>query len=151
MRLLKFRKAQSLIEYAVLLAIVISAFLLLQGIVKRGLSGGINEAASRMGEQYSITSTATKESRTMTGSIDQTITEETGTSVDTNLTDILTKVGIDPTAVQGSIDKGAHNLTQRPNQNFTSKTESKTESSNLEVYKVSESPSTPVTDFTLSP
>ncbi|MBM3248817.1 MAG: hypothetical protein FJZ10_05320 [Candidatus Omnitrophica bacterium] len=152
MRLLRNRSAQSVIEYAILLAIVISAFLLLQGIVKRGVSGGINDAASRMGEQYSVTSTAYREKREMTGAVDQVITEETGTSMsDTTLTGILTATGgaIHADSVKGSVDLGAHNITQRLNQNFTSTTESKTEGAKQEKYKFSDAQDHTVDDFAL--
>ena len=78
MKLYKNRRAQSMIEYAILLAVVISAFLLLQAIVKRGVSGGINDAASRMGDQYSVSNSVIQETRAMAEGEDHIIVEEGG-------------------------------------------------------------------------
>lgn len=149
MRLLKARKAQSMIEYAILLAIVISAFLLLQGIVKRGVQGSLNDAASRMGDQYSVTGTATREGRART--LDANILEETGTAQGDIPEEFLqtsagpsTIVGED---IAGTIDKGAHSRVGRFNEAFGTTNESRTDSANLEGYRASEMPTVAAEDF----
>lgn len=154
MKLLKNKKAQSMVEYAILLAVVISAFLLLQGIVKRGVSGGINEAASRMGDQYSVTNTTTVEKRSMTdvggGTVDQFINEETGTSLDSTLTGLLDATGMEAGPVKGSIDYGAHNITSRVNQTMTSESRAETEAAKNEKFRWGEMQSEEKEDFSLT-
>lgn len=62
------RKAQSTLEYAVIIAVVVAALIAMQAYFKRGLQGKIRTASDDIGEQYSpsrtlsdstITSTAT--------------------------------------------------------------------------------------------
>lgn len=46
------KKAQSTLEYAVLVAIVVAALLSMQIYIKRGLQGGFRVSADNFGEQY---------------------------------------------------------------------------------------------------
>lgn len=149
MRLLKVRKAQSMIEYAILLAIVISAFLLLQGIVKRGVQGSLNDAAGRMGDQYSVTGTTTSEGRARLQ--DASIVEETGTSAGDIPDEFLEGPGSSIVAadIVGTVDKGAHNRVGRFGESFGQTNKSLTETVDLEGYRQSDldALSTPVTDY----
>lgn len=128
MKLFRSRRAQSMLEYAILLAIVIAAFLLVQTIVKRALTGGSNEAAERMGNQYSISGTTIKDSRTQQG--DYHIKEETGTFA----AGPLSQLGVVGPAA-GVIDKGAHQYIERNGQNFTSETKIQTEGAKEEKWR----------------
>ena len=47
------RKAQSTLEYALIIAVVVGALVAMQVYVKRGLQGRYKSAADDMGEQYS--------------------------------------------------------------------------------------------------
>jgi len=131
------REAQSIIEYAVLLAVVLSAILLLQTIVKRGFSGGLREASDRMGEQYSPTNTTMRTRRTMDG--DQFINEEVNTRVaadgqpgmDTFLP-MVPAFGYTPKYVG---DLGAYNYTERLDQKHTYIQEEKTDSASKELFR----------------
>ncbi len=67
------RKAQSFLEYTVLIIIIISAFLTMQVYIKRGFQGRWKQAVDDMGDQYDknafnsemhYTLTSTSESRT---------------------------------------------------------------------------------------
>lgn len=47
------RRAQSTLEYAALIAIVVGALIAMQAYVKRGLQGKLKSSADQIGEQYS--------------------------------------------------------------------------------------------------
>ena len=51
--LIKVRKAQSTLEYALITAVVIGALLAMQVYVKRGVQGRLKSATDDIGEQYS--------------------------------------------------------------------------------------------------
>ena len=53
-KFLRKKKAQSTLEYAVLIIIVIGALLSIQVYIKRGVSGRLKSAADDIGEQYSV-------------------------------------------------------------------------------------------------
>lgn len=54
LKMLRKTKAQSTLEYAVLIIIVIGALLAIQTYIKRGISGRLRQAADDIGEQYSV-------------------------------------------------------------------------------------------------
>lgn len=54
LKFLRKRKAQSTMEYAVLIIIVIGALLSIQQYLKRGLQGRMRQAADDIGDQYSV-------------------------------------------------------------------------------------------------
>jgi len=54
LKFLRKRKAQSTLEYAVLIIIVIGALLSIQQYLKRGLQGRMRQAADDIGDQYSV-------------------------------------------------------------------------------------------------
>ncbi len=69
LKFLRKRKAQSTLEYAVLIIIVIGALLAIQNYIKRGVSGRLRQASDDIGDQYSVgnmnmTRTTTFHSRT---------------------------------------------------------------------------------------
>jgi Flp pilus assembly pilin Flp len=47
------KKAQSTLEYAVIIAVVVAALIAMQAYVKRGLQGKYKQASDDIGEQYS--------------------------------------------------------------------------------------------------
>ncbi|MCX5711212.1 MAG: hypothetical protein NT060_04585 [Candidatus Omnitrophica bacterium] len=49
------RKAQSTLEYAVIIGVVVGALIMMQVYVKRGLQGKMKEASDQIGDQYSPT------------------------------------------------------------------------------------------------
>lgn len=51
--LIRMKKSQSTLEYALLIAVVVGAFLGMQVYVKRGIQGRLKATADDMGEQYS--------------------------------------------------------------------------------------------------
>lgn len=54
LKFLRKRKAQSTLEYAVLIIIVIGALLTIQTYIKRGVSGRLRQASDDIGDQYSV-------------------------------------------------------------------------------------------------
>ena len=56
--MLKVRRGQSLLEYAILMVIIIAALLTLQTYIKRGLQGRLKSSADDIGEKYSMSSGA---------------------------------------------------------------------------------------------
>jgi len=67
------RKAQSTLEYAMVIACVVGALIAMQIYIKRGIQGKLRDAADEIGEQYSA--------KTTTSSLTQTITNPTPTTV----------------------------------------------------------------------
>ena len=53
MSFLRNRKAQSTLEYAILIAVVIGAVLIMQTYMKRGVQGRLRSASDDIGEQFS--------------------------------------------------------------------------------------------------
>lgn len=53
LKLLRQKRAQSTVEYAVLIVIVIAALLTIQNYIKRGVQGRLKSSADDIGDQYS--------------------------------------------------------------------------------------------------
>ncbi|MFC1594075.1 hypothetical protein ACFL38_01985 [Candidatus Omnitrophota bacterium] len=119
------RMAQSLLEYAILLAVLIAAFMLLQAIIKRGFSGSVKEASERMGRQWSPSNTTSEQERVPTA--DLVTIEETGTEAAGALSDILPLVGGGGITVVGATDNDAYSYTARVGHEFTSTTHEQTD------------------------
>ncbi len=51
--LIKMRKAQSTLEYALLIAVVISSLLYMQNYLKRSMQGRLQRIGDQIGDQYS--------------------------------------------------------------------------------------------------
>ena len=65
------RRAQSTLEYAVLVIVIIGALLSIQNYIKRGVQGGLKSAADDIGDQYSVGNTnVIKHTKTMSNTID---------------------------------------------------------------------------------
>ena len=77
--MLKIRQAQSILEYAILIAIVIAAVVVMQVYMKRGISGRLKDSSDKIsgGESFSASNTTTK--RISSQMKDRTIIEMTGT------------------------------------------------------------------------
>jgi len=65
--LIKLRRSQSILEYAILIAIVIGAIVIMQVYVKRGISGRIKDSSDRIsgGQSFAAGHTATLESSSL--------------------------------------------------------------------------------------
>ena len=56
--MLKVRRGQSVLEYAILMVIIIAALLTLQTYIKRGIQGRLKSATDDIGDQYTTTKAA---------------------------------------------------------------------------------------------
>jgi uncharacterized protein (UPF0333 family) len=60
MRLKLNKKAQSTLEYALLIGVIVAGLIAMQMYLKRGYQGKLRESADQVGDQYSPDYTATK-------------------------------------------------------------------------------------------
>jgi len=132
MRFFRNRKAQSMLEYAILLGVVISAILLMQAFVKRGVSGQLKDAADKMGDQYSATNTTISQDRTLTKNQD--IVEETATSTDATK-GIGKYVADQGEAVVGTLQQGVYSLNTRTGGDATTDVKQQTDSASKEIVR----------------
>jgi uncharacterized protein (UPF0333 family) len=51
------KRAQSTLEYSVIIAVIVAALIAMQAYVKRGLQGRFKQASDDIGEQFSVSST----------------------------------------------------------------------------------------------
>ena len=66
---LKKRKAQSTLEYAVVVACLTAALITMQIYIKRGMQGRFKDAADEIGEQYSTVTTNSSLIQTFTSNV----------------------------------------------------------------------------------
>ncbi len=86
--MLRRNNAQSIVEYAILLGVVIAALLIMQLFVKRGYQGGLKDSTDKIGEQFSTTGTTIKQTRKMVGADAQQVIAE-GTATEANFTSLF--------------------------------------------------------------
>lgn len=63
--LLRKKKSQSILEYALLIGVIAAALLVMQVFVKRGFQGRLKDSADRLGDQFSASGTTTYQKRTL--------------------------------------------------------------------------------------
>ena len=85
--LLKIRRAQSTLEYALLIGVVVGALLTMQNYLKRSVMGKMQSVADNIGDQYSPGHTWRNETSTMNANeIVETTTKGANGTTTTNLT-----------------------------------------------------------------
>jgi len=62
------RRAQSIIEYTILLCVILAALMIMQFLIKRRYQGGIKEQVDQLGPQYSPGHTTSTSASTTTSS-----------------------------------------------------------------------------------
>ena len=138
-------QGQSILEYAILIAVVVVALLIMQVFVKRGYEGGLKDSADKMGpEAFSASGTQIKTERKL--SQDQQIQEEVATSSGAFTDTLVTAAGLTDYTVQGTLAKGAHSYTSRVG-NQTTDTKAKTDAAKAEMTNVSDQGNTTYTDM----
>lgn len=120
----RHKKGQSMLEYAILLAIIIAAVLVMQTYVKRGFQGGLKDSADKIGDQFSLSDSSAKEDRNMT--VNQVIVEEVATTASGGIADFTTAT------LEGAFDSGAYVVNKRTGGDATSESWQKTESATQE-------------------
>ncbi len=134
--LTRTKKGQSILEYAILLAVIVAALMIMQSLVKRGYQGGLKDAADKMGEQYSVGKTTITQTRNMTA--DQTIIEETAvnkTFMQNFVTDAKMKAGVVDLQEKG---KEAYSLSTRTGGRMISNVTSTTEGAKNEPTRMTD-------------
>lgn len=120
-------KAQSILEYALLLGVIAAGILIMQSFVKRAAQGRLKDSADRIsgGSTFSAGGTSEYQSRKLT--TDQEIVQETAT--DATMDDFTDE------AVTGTIKKGVYSSNTRTGGDATSETKSRTDAAVNEKYK----------------
>ncbi len=132
-------KGQSILEYTIMFAVVISGLLIMQSFVKRGYQGSLKSSADKMGEQFSAGNTTIQEKSTMTG--DQTIHTEVAT---TSTVSAVLPAGL---SSKGVADKDVYSYNERSGATVTSETQSKTDSAKEEKTRIADYDGTVVNNF----
>lgn len=128
------RKGQSILEYAILLAVVIAVLLIMQAFVKRGYQGSLKKSADSMGEQFSADGTTIMENQSMTGSQDI-VSEVATTAATMNLFSDRVPTGV---TIKGTLDNDAYSLNTRKGGVITAISQTKTESASRESARLNE-------------
>ncbi len=84
--LTKLRRAQSTLEYALLLSVVVGGLLTMQNYLKRSVQGRLQASADEIGEQYSPGLTYRHDEMTSTLTKDMTETTTKGFNTQTTIT-----------------------------------------------------------------
>lgn len=78
-------RAQSTLEYAIIIMVVVGALLAMQIYMKRGLEGKLKDASDNIGAQYSAGNVASSHTTTtVTSSDEKTSSEGSSSNVDTS-------------------------------------------------------------------
>lgn len=128
-------KGQSILEYAIMLGVVISAVLIMQTFVKRGFQGSLKNSADKMGEQFSAGGTTTREETKMTGS-DQVITTEVATTDKIN--NFLPSTVDQSHVTANTLSSGVYSATKRVGGTISKGDKAATDSAALEKTRWSE-------------
>jgi len=87
-------KGQSILEYAMIIAVVVGALLAMQIYMKRGLQGKLRESADQIGEQFDAENTTINRTTTRTGTTTETVKAgETTSTIDTGTPETRTEYG----------------------------------------------------------
>lgn len=73
---MKHRKGQSTVEYAIIIAVIISALLVMQFYMRRGVMGKLREGTDQIGEQFNPFEHSGNVTRTFIGTRDETTTAQ---------------------------------------------------------------------------
>ena len=131
MYLIRSKRGQSTLEYALLIGIVAAGILIMQAYVKRGFQGGMKGASDDMGEQYSVQQSTIYQGRSMEDSqiiTDETLTDGAGSAIGGYVT------GISGTA-NDLLAKDVLSLNKRSGGTTTSTMLQSTDSATTETYK----------------
>jgi Flp pilus assembly pilin Flp len=136
------KRGQAIIEYAVLLAVIVAAVLIMQMFVKRGFQGNLMDASQKMGDSFSAGETSIQKISKLdeTG---QSITEETGT--DTKMDPFIQSSTMPD--LKHTLDNQAYSYNERTGGEQSSDTKTDTGSARAEKTRISEYQDTKATNF----
>lgn len=138
--LVRQKKAQSVIEYAIVFAVIVAALLIMQVFIKRGYQGGLKDAADKMGDQFSAGGTTIAQNRTL-DTTGQTIKQEVATTS-------TIKNFSEASGARGDIvDQDVYSAETRTGGETTAETKQKTDSAAGEKTRWGDYQTTNQTDF----
>jgi len=151
------RKSQSILEYAILIAVVVAAILIMQTFMKRGVQGRLKDSSEKIGggTSYSASGTTILEDRAMTS--DRNITEVTAVNnTGVSMSGMASNMGLATDAVPTYDTEAnkAYSATAVTGGTTTSKTLTKTADAANETYTKAgydAAASPDVTDFSSNP
>jgi hypothetical protein len=76
----KFKKAQTTLEYAILIGVIVAGLIAMQVYIKRGYQGKLKESADSMGQQFSPGNTVTHYTITSATNSTETLANEVTTT-----------------------------------------------------------------------
>ena len=141
------RKSQSILEYAILIAVVVAAILIMQTFMKRGVQGRLKDSSEKIGggTSYSASGTTILEDRHMNATSNRVIEESTATGgTDSPIAKMQGMAGM---TVHPTGDK-AYSATAVSGGETKSKTLTKTADAANETFKQGDYSSNTVGDFT---
>ena len=129
--LMRIRKSQSILEYAVLIAIVVAAIVIMQVFIKRGVSGRLKDSADRIsgGTMFSASNSTTRDVSHMAG--DRTIVEMTATDDDSS--GLAEAVGFDGD-VENIVDQGGYSVSGSTGGETTSRSDARMDDATKEAF-----------------
>lgn len=97
--LFKDKRAQSILEYAMVLAVLVAVIVAIQIYVKRSIQGRLKQSADQIGEQFTTAETYTIETINQSARKEETLTGTAATGTAWTRSEILSTVpeGITPT------------------------------------------------------
>jgi len=153
--MIKIKPAQSILEYAILIAIVIAAVVVMQVYMKRGISGRLKESSDKIsgGQSFSASNTTTYEhSGLVSAAKPRQITEMTGingTGVATLSTSVVQDLGGQDIGVKNIAADDAYSASTSTGGDTNSVSKMATDDASKEAFKANDLQSTSVdtTDF----
>ena len=136
---IKNKKGQSMLEYAILLAVIVAGIMIMNIYVKRGFQGGMKDAADKLGDQFSAGNTQVFEKRAM--GTNQTIVENTATTAGTG-------IGAFVAEAQDVVSQGVYVLSEREGGQMTSTMQAKTDAAAIEKTRFKDYGTDEQADFT---
>lgn len=104
------KRAQSTLEYAIIVAVVVGALLAMQVYIKRGIQGRVRSSTDSIGEQYSAGHVTAKYITEYTGGSEKTV-EKVGTD-DIGIGVTKTEVTATPTITRAATGDNAEQITK---------------------------------------
>jgi len=147
--MIKIKQAQSILEYAILIAIVIAAVVVMQVYMKRGISGRLKDSSDKIsgGESFSASNTATWQHSKMDENDKRHIIEVT--AIDLNATKVASTLAPDAGAMDITSTSASYSASTSNGGATNSDSATKTDGAANEAFRADQlkSSSVSVADF----
>ncbi len=135
----KKKSAQSILEYAVLLGVVITAITVMQVVVRRGFQGSLRDSADKMGDAYSVSGTTTMQERRLDQ--DRRMTHESATAAGSPIAGLVGDADF-----KFALDSGAYSVSEQTGREISERRE-RTDAVTQETFAWDEYDDTTHADF----